>query len=93
MFLFVPLATVSEESSLVHILAALADDTTPPASQTAASQVAALEDKDSILLGGSEPLDEEAIQRDEEETLEMSQRVWTDHNTEMVNTVVEADLG
>ncbi|XP_053396986.1 uncharacterized protein LOC123552830 [Mercenaria mercenaria] len=66
----------SQDKSLVDILASLADDTSPPSSQNAAAEAVALEEQDSILSQLSQPRDKETDQQEEEEVLEMSQRIW-----------------
>ncbi|KAK7493090.1 hypothetical protein BaRGS_00015611 [Batillaria attramentaria] len=74
-----PSATPAEgeeaaDRSLVEVLAALAEESSPASSQHSAAQIAALEEQDSIV-GQDVPLppDEETLQEDEEETLQMSQ--------------------
>lgn len=61
---------------MAALLASLADDGSPPASQAAAGEVNILEEKDSILLEKPVVPDDETSQRDDAETLEMSQVVW-----------------
>ena len=65
---------------MVDILASLArDSSTPPSSQVAVeTHVAALEEQDSIL---SQPRDEDLVRKEEEEVLEMSQRIWDEAMT------------
>ena len=78
-------STVTDEPqdrSLAALLASLADDSSPPASQAAAGEVAVLEEKDSILLEAAVVPDEETADRDEAETLEMSQVVWEEGSPE-----------
>ena len=61
------------DQSLVEVLAALAEESSPSASQRCAAHLSALEDQDSIV--GQEvslPPDSTALQEDEEETLHMS---------------------
>ena len=67
-----------EDKSLVDILASLAEESdTPPSSQVAAvTQVTALEEQDSILSQVSVPRDRDVEEREAEEVLEMSQRIW-----------------
>ena len=67
-----------EDKSLVDILASLAEESdTPPSSQVAAvTQVTALEEQDSILSQVSAPRDRDVEEREAEEVLEMSQRIW-----------------
>lgn len=65
-----------QDRSLAALLASLADDGSPPASQAAAGEVNILEEKDSILLEKPVVPDDETSQRDDAETLEMSQVVW-----------------
>ncbi|XP_078322604.1 uncharacterized protein LOC111104775 [Crassostrea virginica] len=80
-----PLSQQSDEPqdrSLAALLASLADDSSPPASQAAAGEVAVLEEKDSILLEAAVVPDEETADRDEAETLEMSQVVWEEGSPE-----------
>ena len=68
---------------MVDILASLArDSSTPPSSQVAVeTQVAALEEQDSILSQVSQPRDEDLVRKEEEEVLEMSQRIWDEAMT------------
>ena len=62
------------DQSLVEVLAALAEESSPSASQRCAAHLSALEDQDSIVgQGVSLPPDSTALQEDEEETLHMSQ--------------------
>ena len=72
-----------EDRSLVDILASLAEESdTPPSSQVAAAtQVTALEEQDSILSQVSQPRDREVEEREAEEVLEMSQRIWEEDMT------------
>ncbi|XP_071115137.1 uncharacterized protein [Haliotis cracherodii] len=64
------------DMSLADVLAALADESSPVSSQLSASQVSALEDNDSIISGNTGIVDVEVLKEEEEEMLEMSQRVW-----------------
>ena len=69
---------------MVDILASLArDSSTPPSSQVAVeTQVVALEEQDSILSQVSQPRDDELVRKEEEEVLEMSQRIWDEDMTQ-----------
>lgn len=67
-----------QDRSLAALLASLADDSSPPATQAAAGEVTTLEEKDSILLDAAVVPDDETTEKDEAETLEMSQVVWED---------------
>ena len=62
------------DQSLVDILAALAEESSPSSSQRCAAQITALEEQDSVV-GQEVPLppDSEVLKEDEEETLHMSQ--------------------
>lgn len=62
------------DQSLVNLLASLADGGSPEASQVC--QVSALEDRDSVLSGVPRAIDLPACLDNEEEELEMSQRIW-----------------
>ena len=66
----------SQDRSLVDILAALADDASLPLSQQAIVEAVALEEHDSMLAGTSRPRDTEIDKLEEEEILEMSQKIW-----------------
>lgn len=77
MFIFL---VSSQDKSLVDILTSLADDTSPPSSQSAAAEVVALEDQDSILSQLSQPRDKLIDKEEEEEILEMSQQVWEEED-------------
>ena len=67
------------DQSLVDILAALAEESSPSASQRCAAHISALEDQDSVVgQGVSLPPDIAALQEDEEETLHMSQTLPQD---------------
>ena len=72
-----------EDKSLVDILASLAEESdTPPSSQVAVvTQVTALEEQDSILSQVSQPRDRDVEEREAEEVLEMSQRIWDEDMT------------
>lgn len=66
----------TQDKSLAEILALLANESSPSSSQEVSEQITALEEKDSILLDKSEPINDEIAKQLEEETLEMSQVVW-----------------
>ena len=67
------------DQSLVDVLAALAEESSPSASQRCAAHISALEDQDSVVgQGVSLPPDIAALQEDEEETLHMSQTLPQD---------------
>ena len=72
----------NDDKTLAQILASLADESCSPSSQAAASEVAVLEEQDSILREQAVVPDDEAVQHDEKETLEMSQVVWDDGSQE-----------
>ena len=70
----------SQDKSLADILASLADENCSSSSQEIAQQITALEERDSILLDKSQPIDDEDDKQQDEETLEMTQVVFDDMN-------------
>ncbi|KAL8581748.1 hypothetical protein ACOMHN_043166 [Nucella lapillus] len=74
------------DQTLIDVLAALAEESSPSASQRCAAQVEALEDRDSVVgQGVAVPPDSDALQEDLEETLHMSQTLpedSEDYNTD-----------
>ncbi|XP_069126103.1 uncharacterized protein [Argopecten irradians] len=74
-------ASQTQKSSreLAEILASLAEENSPECSQIAASQIEALEEEDSVLHNTSQQVDNDPEGMSEDaETLEMSQRLWTE---------------
>jgi len=85
MRLYCIVPVLSQDRSLVDLLASLADDSCPSGSQHAAVELEALAEGDSLLASmtgrpgsgeGTERLLEEGD--DDVESLEMSQRIWDD---------------
>ena len=69
-------SVTSQDRSLVDILASLAEDTDDPLSQQAIVEAVALEEHDSMLAQTTKPRDIEMDKLEEEEILEMSQKIW-----------------
>ncbi|XP_071136539.1 uncharacterized protein [Mytilus edulis] len=70
----------SQDKSLADILASLADENCSSSSQEIAQQITALEERDSILLDKSQPINDEDDKQQDEETLEMTQVLFDDMN-------------
>ncbi|XP_041353976.1 LOW QUALITY PROTEIN: uncharacterized protein LOC121371842 [Gigantopelta aegis] len=76
-----PPEETTADISITDVLASLAKESSPASSQLTPSQLSALEDEDSVMADVVP--DAELLERDEEETLEMSQRVWDGADEEM----------
>ncbi|XP_063402916.1 DNA polymerase zeta catalytic subunit-like [Mytilus trossulus] len=84
----------SQDKSLADILASLAEENCSSSSQETAQQITALEERDSILLEKSQPIDDEDVKQQDEETLEMTQVVFddVDKNKDTINQQEEMIL-